>query len=127
MEDQRATRYPMRGRVQVALPNQTILSGYTLDISVGGICIILQDQIPVGVHFPIRFEMAVKGKIHVVTAQTKSIYGVFASGGGFRVGLGFRENDPHRTELIKSLAGKKPMVGAPSKEQEPGSVAQRAK
>ena len=123
MEVQRATRYPLHGRVQVALPNQTILSGHALDISVGGICIILQNQIPVDAVFLIRFEMVVKGKIHVITAQAKSIYGVFASGGGFRVGLGFKEHDPHRTELIKSLAGKKPMVGAPSKDQHPGSVA----
>jgi hypothetical protein len=122
MEIQRATRYPLHGRVQLALLNQTILSGHALDISVGGICIILQDQIPIGVVFVIRFEMAVKGKIHVITAQAKSIYGVFASGGGFRVGLGFKENDPHRTELINSLAGKKPMADTPSKEREPGSI-----
>ena len=123
MEVQRATRYPLHGRVQLALPDQTLLSGHALDISVGGICIILQDQIPIGVDFLIRFEMAVKGKTHVITAQSKSIYGVFASGGGFRVGLGFKENDPHRTDLINSLAGKKPMVDTPNKEQEPGSVA----
>jgi len=111
MEVQRAARYPLHGRVQVALSNKLVLSGHTIDISIGGVCILLEDQIPLNVVFPIRFEMVIKGKTHVITAQARSIYGVFASGGGFRVGLAFTENDPHRSELIKSLAGKKPMVG----------------
>lgn len=110
MEVPRVTRYPLHGRVQVAVSGQHIVSGYTRDISVGGICVLLQDQIPVNVVYPIRFEMLIKGKVHVITAQAKSIYGVFASGGGFRVGLAFKGEDPNRSELINSLAGKKPMV-----------------
>lgn len=118
MEVPRVTRYPLRGRVQVAVSSQHIVSGYTRDISVGGVCVLLQDQIPVNVVYPIRFEMPIKGKIHVITAEAKSIYGVFASGGGFRVGLAFKGDDPHRTELIKSMAGKKPMVDSGT---QPGS------
>lgn len=110
MEVPRVTRYPVHGRVQVAVSSQHIVSGYTRDISTGGVCVLLQDQIPVNGVYAIRFEMLIKGKMHVITAQAKSIYGVFASGGGFRVGLAFKGDDPHRTELINSLAGKKPMV-----------------
>jgi len=122
MEVPRVTRYPLHGRVQVAVSNQIVLSGYTHDISVDGICVLLQDQIPVDVVYPIRFEMAINGKTHLITARAKSIYGVFASGGGFRVGLVFKDDDPHRSELIRSLAGKKPLVDATSKEQEHISV-----
>ena len=118
MEVQRVTRYPLRGRVQVAISSQLVLSGYSRDISLGGICVLLQDQIPLNAVYPVRFEMAVKGKIHIITARAKSIYGVFASGGGFRVGLAFNDDDPYRSELIKSLAGKKPLVDATRKEQE---------
>ena len=122
MEVQRVTHYPLRGRVQVALPSRAILSGHTLDIAVGGLNILLQDQIPLNAVYPIRFEMTIKGNIHVVTAQAKSIYGVFASGGGFRVGFTFNDDDPQRSELIKSLAGKKPMVDAAGKEAEHATV-----
>ena len=121
MDGQSSTRYPLHGRVQVALPSQSVLSGHTLDISVGGLCVLLQDQIPLGVVYPIRFERAIKGKPHVITALAKSVYGVFASSGGLRAGFAFEEDDQHRTELIRSLAGKKPMVEAISKEQGPGS------
>lgn len=110
MEVQRLTRYPMRGRAQVALPNKRVFSGHTLDISVGGVCILLDDQIPQGASYPIRFEITVNGKIDVITALAKAVYGVFASQGGFRVGFQFNEKDPQRTALIQRLAGKRPMV-----------------
>ena len=119
MEVQRPIRYPIRGRAQVALPNQVVLSGHTLDISVGGVCVLLDDQIPLNVLFPIRFEMSVNGKIEVITARARSIYGVFASHGGFRVGFQFNEDDPNRTALIKKLAGKKPMVSQNKNESGP--------
>jgi len=99
MEVRRSTRYPVRGRVQVALPNQIILSAHTVDISVEGICIVLQDQIPTGVVCPIRFEMTVNGKDHVITAQAKSIYFVLAGGDGFRAGFAFREDDSQRVVI----------------------------
>jgi len=112
MEVQRAPHYPLHGRAQLALPNHSVLSGHTLDISVSELCILLDDQIPLGVVYSIRFELLLKGEIHVVTALARSTYGVFASSGGFRVGLAFKDEDPKRAELIKSLAGKKPMVNA---------------
>ena len=105
----------MRGRVQVALPNQSFLSAYMVDVSVEGICITLQDPIPVGVVYPIRFEMMVNGKAHVITALAKSIYCVLASSGDFRAGFAFNDKDPQRTTVIKSLAVKKPMAAASSK------------
>ena len=110
MEVQRVTRHPMRGRAQVALPNQSVLSGHTLNVSVDGVCILLEDQIPQGASYPIRFEMIINGKVDVITALARAVYGVFASQGGFRVGFQFKEDDPKRTTLIKKLAGKKPLV-----------------
>ena len=105
----------MHGRVQVALPNQSFLSAHMVDVSVDGICITLQDQIPVGVVYPIRFEMIINGKDHVITALAKSIYCVLASSDGFRAGFAFKDIDPQRTAMIKSLAAKKPMAAAISK------------
>ena len=118
MELQREPRYPLRGRAQVALPNQIILAGRTVDISVGGVCLLIDDQIPPGVICTVRLEMLVKGKTHIITAQAKTIYGVFATGGGFRVGFAFREGDAQRTSLINSLSGKKPMVTPSAKAPE---------
>ena len=77
---------------------------------------MLQDQIPTGVVCPIRFEMMINGKDHVITAQAKSIYCVLTGSDGFRAGLAFKEDDPQRTTLIKSLAAKKPIATASSNE-----------
>ena len=106
----------MHGRAQVALPNQRVLSGHALDISLGGLCILLEDQIPPGVVYPIRFEMVIQGKTNVVMALAKLVYCVFASHGGFRLWFAFTEEYPKRTTLIKSLAGKATVAGAASKE-----------
>ena len=118
MELQREPRYPLHGRAQVALPNQVILAGRTVDISVGGVCLLIDDQIPQGLICAVRFEMLVKGITHVITAQAKTIYGVFANAGGFRVGFAFNAVDAQRTALINSLAGKKPMVTPSAKAPE---------
>lgn len=77
---------------------------------------MLQGQVPVGMVCPIRFEMMINGKDHVVTALAKSIYCVLAGSDGFHVGFAFKEDDPQRTILIKSLAAKKPIAAASNKE-----------
>ena len=121
MDVQRPTRYPIRGRAQVALPNKVILAGHTLDISIGGVCIVLDDQGPMNVSYPIRFEIPVNGKIEVITTTARSVYGVFASQGGFRMGFQFNDADPKRSAIIKSLAGKKPMVSPGKSESAPSA------
>ena len=93
------------------LPDRRVLSAHEHDISPGGICLLLDDPIPVGVACTLRFEVLVNGKAHVFIAAAKSVYGVFVSQGGFRVGFSFSDDDPQRTTLIKSLSGKKTMVG----------------
>lgn len=122
MEIERTIRYTMRSRAQVALPNKTVLSGHTLDISTGGICIVLSDRIPLGVSCLVRFEMNVKGKTLVITSASRSVYGVFASNGGFRVGFQFLEEDQQRSTLIRALGGKKPVGEASSKAVETGAA-----
>lgn len=117
MEIQRPTRYPLRGRVQLSLPDKRVLAGHTVDISIGGLCIVLDAPLAVGGTYPLRFEMTVGGELHLITAVAQSVYGVFASG-GFRVGLTFKQGDPQRSALIASLAGKRSKARA--KESTPG-------
>jgi hypothetical protein len=110
MELKRPTRYPLHGKVQLVLPERRVVTGRTVDISVGGLCIMLEQPIAIGAAYPLRFEMNIAGQTHLVTALAQPVYGVFASQGGFRVGLAFKEKDAQRTALIESLAGKRPMV-----------------
>lgn len=116
-----SARYPLRGRVQLALPDASVLSGHAVDISIGGLCAVLDEPIALGCTYLVRFEMDINGQIHVVTAQAQAVYGVFASQGGFRVGLAFKQDDRQRTALIALLAGKRAKVS--TKEAEPGVAA----
>lgn len=119
MEVQRPARYPIRGRAQVAIPNHVVLPGHTLDISIGGVCIVVDEKLPLNISYPIRFEMTVNGKVELITTTARAVYGVFASQGGFRVGFQFIDAEPKRTNLIKALAGKKPMLTPSTKETAP--------
>ena len=119
MEVQRPARYPIRGRAQVAIPNHVVLPGHTLDISIGGVCIVVDEKLPLNISYPIRFEMTVNGKVEVITTTARAVYGVFASQGGFRVGFQFIDAEPKRTDLIKALAGKKPMLNPSTKQTAP--------
>ena len=122
MEIRRPTRHPINGRAQVSLPDHTVAAGHTIDVSLGGVSILLNNQIPLGAPCMLRFEMNVKGKIVVITAQTKTVYCVLASHGGFRAGFQFSEEDAERSALIKSLAGRKPVGESTSKEPEPSTT-----
>lgn len=123
MEIPRAVRHPIHGRAQVALPDNQVLKGRTVDIAEGGICLLLDDQIPSGVTYLLRFELFAKGKPNVLIAKAKLVYGVFASQGGFRAGFQFAEEDTQRLALIKSLGAKKPMVAAAAGQAAPPTAA----
>ena len=51
MELHRTRRYPLRGRVQVALSTNEVVTGRAYDIALGGIGVILDDRIPLGQSF----------------------------------------------------------------------------
>lgn len=79
----------------------------------------------IGATYPLCFEMTIKGQVHLITALRQSVFGVFLShAGGFRVGLAFKQDDPQRTALIESLAGKRPIPSATGEEETAASVGQ---
>jgi hypothetical protein len=112
----RSTRYLMHGRVQVALSSLRVLTGRGIDVGIGGISVLLDDQIPTGAPCTLRFELQSQGKTSIVAAACKVVYGVFASQGGFRVGFEFTANDPQRTALIEALSGRKVGTASASKD-----------
>ena len=116
MEIQRQPHHHLHGRAQVMLPDQRVIAGHSQEISLGGVCLLLDDPIPDGSLCTLRFEMLVNGKLSIIIAPSKSVYGVFASHGGFRSWFSFSEQDTQRTALIKALLGNKPMVNRESAE-----------
>lgn len=108
MEIPRKTRYPVHGRIQVALADRRVLLGRTHDIGEDGICVLLDEQLPAGSTFPLCFELFVNGRNNVVTATGRLIYCVFASHGGLRLGFQFVNDDANRTRMIRALSATKP-------------------
>jgi hypothetical protein len=117
MELQRQPHHPLHGRAQVMLPDQSVIAGHSQEISLGGVCLLLDDPIPDGTLCTLRFEMLVNGKDNIVLASSKSVYGVFTSHGGFRVWFSFSDQDAQRSALIKALVGNKPMSPAETVDQ----------
>ena len=107
IETGREASHPLHGRVQVALPERSVVAGRTLSVSPHELCVVLDEQLLIGSRYMIRFELFARGRMHLVTALAKASYGVFASRGGFRVGFQFAEDDSERTALIYSLSGRK--------------------
>ena len=106
MDERKTSRYPSHGRAQVALPDGRIVGGHTLDLSPGGVAILLTDAVPAGFTYLLRFEVPINGSTHVVVAKSRLVYGVFAGSKGFRAGFAFAEADTQRSTIINRLASK---------------------
>ena len=106
MDERKASRYPSHGRAQVALPDGRIIGGHTLDLSPGGVAVLLTDAIPSGFTYLVRFEVPINGTIHVIVTKSRLVYGVFAGDKGFRAGFAFAEADAQRAAIISRLASK---------------------
>lgn len=102
-EARRAPRKNLRARAQVAAPAEPVQNGWTVDVSVSGVCIMLAEQVQNGAKCVIRFEVPVDTQKKIVQAAATAVYCVCVGRQGFRVGFHFSEPDPVRTNTIKAL------------------------
>lgn len=76
--------------------------GRTVDISISGICIMLDTPLATGESCVIAFEAPVKGAIRKVMVSAKAVYSI-CSGDGFRIGLQFVQLDAASTSIINDI------------------------
>lgn len=80
------------------------VSGQTVDISPGGISLMLPRHLNPGDQYVISFDTAVDGSEVSVNAAATLIYSIFVGTTGFRTGFQFGALDGNTSQLIRKLS-----------------------
>ena len=97
-----APRKLIRSRAKVGLENGPTLSGRTVDISMTGICVMVDGPINPGHVCMIAFEATVQGKPMMVTVMAKTVYSICGRD-GFRTGFQFMKVKPETNAILANL------------------------
>lgn len=93
-EKRRTPRKPMRQRVTIGTAGHGIVQGQTIDISVGGLSVMLPVALPTSTPCAVRFELMIDGRLVRFAGSGKVIHCSLAGMNGFRVGMKFQVDDP---------------------------------
>lgn len=108
MSERDQRRYPrkmLRQQASIGIPGEAIIQGYTLDISVQGISILLPRALKVGEVCAVRFGILINGQT-VRVAGAGKVANCSCAGEGFRIGMHFKAQDPSiQQALIEFTTG----------------------
>lgn len=93
----------LRAPAKVTLPGRPSYRAKTIDISLGGVSLIVPDQFPIGQICTVSFEAPVNDNIARVTATTRVIYSILKGTEGFRTGLQIIEIDSANNKMLAEL------------------------
>lgn len=96
-------RKVLRCQARIALPGMAPMRGRTVDISLGGICMLVPEQLPVGQACDVGFEAPLNGKLVRVIASGKIIYSILSGTEGFRTGVQFVQLDAANNKTLAEL------------------------
>ena len=96
-------RKVLRCQARVALPGMPALRAKTVDVSLGGICLVVPEQLPSGQTCNVGFEAPLNGKMVRVFAVAKVVYSILTGTEGFRTGLQFVELDAANNKLLAEV------------------------
>ncbi len=88
-EARAAERKKVNGRARVLVPGSETVMGKMVDISLTGACVMLEDMFPSRKVCTLEYDIFHAGTRHVFVTPAVSVYGVLASGKGFKVGFQF--------------------------------------
>ena len=96
-------RKMLRCHAFVGLPGAAPLHARTLDISIGGICMIIGEELHTGQECAIGFETPLNGKMVRVTAAARVVYSILSGTEGFRTGMQFVRLDEENHRIVAEL------------------------
>ncbi len=100
-----AERKKVNGRARVLLPTGEAVVGKMVDLSVTGACVMLEEMFPSKKTCTLEIDIFHAGSRHAFSVPAVSVYGVLASGKGFKVGFQFGPvGEPARKTLNALLA-----------------------
>lgn len=97
-----APRKVLKVRSRVIMQNGPTLQGKTLDISISGICVMVDGPIPAGHLCMIIFDTLIKGIPKQVSATAKAVYSICGKE-GFRTGFQFSQLTPANATVISGI------------------------
>lgn len=98
-----AERKKVSGRARVNVAGGSTVSGKTIDISLSGVCILMEDMLPSKKLCSLEFDIFHVGTRYVFGVQAVSVYSVLVSGKGFKVGFQFGPRGPAAQTAISAL------------------------
>lgn len=98
-------RHPIRTRGHLLFNGNSPVPVRTLDISVGGLCVVSEITLPVKVQGVIQLSMPMgKGKFELQNINIQVMHSIFSSKeDGFRVGLMFIKLAPNLLKIIQAM------------------------
>ncbi len=100
-----AVRKKINGRARVHLTDAggSFVAGKLVDISVSGVCIMMDAPFPIKRTCNLECEVFYQGQRQLFSTQAVSVYGVLAGTAGFRVGFQFGARSPDAVRVIELL------------------------
>ncbi|MBI1892188.1 MAG: PilZ domain-containing protein [Burkholderiales bacterium] len=85
---------------KVAVGEKAPLDARGVDVSLGGVCLLLPESIAFGEFCVVKFEVDVGGSTRQFSGVAKSVYSAGNSANGFRTGFQFFRLDEANTSLL---------------------------
>ncbi|HEY0844743.1 MAG TPA: PilZ domain-containing protein [Noviherbaspirillum sp.] len=93
----------MRCHARIALRGQPPMRAKTVDVSLGGLCLLVEEQLPVGQLCDVGFETSLNGHTVRVIGSARIVYCILSGTDGFRIGLQYVELDAANNKLLAEL------------------------
>lgn len=100
VDSRQTNRKILRCRAMVRIESGAILLGKTLDVSQGGLCILLENSMPVGALCEVRVDFFLDGKSARIQSKTR-VVSCICTHRTYRVGLQFLGIDPSQMDVIR--------------------------
>jgi c-di-GMP-binding flagellar brake protein YcgR len=97
-----ASRKILRCKALVRMESGEILTGKTLDISIGGLCLVLENSLPEKVLCEVRLDFFLEGKPTRIQSKTR-VVSCICTNHTYRVGLQFLVIDPKQVDIISRI------------------------
>lgn len=98
-ERRHSARKRLQRRVSIGLNRGVILQGHTIEISVGGVAVMLSQPLKIGEKCAVRFDLLADG-VSTKVAGIGQVANCVCSGENFRVGLQLQVQDTDAVSVI---------------------------
>jgi len=93
-------RKRLQRRVSLGLTKGAIVQGHTVEISLGGLGVMIPTALAIGEVCAVRFDMLINGESVRIAGIGKVVNCSCSGLDGFRIGMKFTARDPHISQAI---------------------------